>query len=96
MKRSDLAGLRALSCSGCRRCQRARMCPPGTRPALYENPCVVCHTQKFPPRASHAINVQDLRRIVSSWAKEQNLRWSQADIEDVVQYLDRTYYQLAR
>ena len=64
---------------------------------LYENHCVVCHTQKVHRRTPPMpMDVQDLRRIVSSWAKEQNLRWSQADIEDVVHYLDRTHYQLGR
>ncbi len=65
--------------------------------ALYENHCVLCHTQKVHRRVPPMpINVRDLRGIVSSWAREQNLRWSQADIEDVVQYLDRTHYQLDR
>jgi hypothetical protein len=42
------------------------------------------------------IDVQDLRRIVSSWAREQNLNWSQQDVEDVVRYLDRSHYRLER
>jgi len=83
------------------------MVPAGPSPAqvpddnrgrlLYENHCVVCHTQKVHRRtAPMPMDVLDLGRIVSSWAKEQNLRWSQADIEDVVHYLDRTHYRLNR
>ena len=64
---------------------------------LYENHCIVCHTQsvhrRVPPMP---IDAQDLRRIVSSWAKEQKLRWSQADIEDVVNYLERTHYRFEK
>ena len=64
---------------------------------LYENHCVVCHTQKVHRRTPPMpIDVQDLRRIVSSWAGEQNLNWSQEDVEDVVRYLDRSHYRLER
>ena len=78
--------------------QASAQLPDTTRGRLlYENHCVVCHTQKVHRRTPPMpIDVQDLRRIVSSWAKEQNLRWSQQDIEDVVYYLDRTHYRLNR
>jgi len=62
--------------------------------ALYDNHCVVCHTSKVHRRIPPlAIDLQDLQRIVSSWAKEQNLRWTQDDIEDVVHFLNETYYR---
>ena len=61
--------------------------------ALYENHCVVCHTAKVhrrvPPLPLHT---DDLRFIVTLWASQQGVRWSRDDIEDVVHYLDRTYY----
>jgi mono/diheme cytochrome c family protein len=61
--------------------------------ALYENHCVVCHTPKVHrrvPRLPLATN--DLRFIVTVWASQQGVRWSPDEIEDVVHYLDRTYY----
>lgn len=65
--------------------------------ALYENHCVVCHTPKVHRRVpSLAIDVADLRYIVTVWATQQNLRWSREDIEDVVHYLDYTHYRLLR
>jgi mono/diheme cytochrome c family protein len=65
--------------------------------ALYENHCVVCHTPKVHRRVpSLAIEVADLRYIVTLWATQQNLRWSREDIEDVVHYLDYTHYRLLR
>lgn len=61
--------------------------------ALYENHCVVCHTPKVHRRVPRLpLDLQDLRRIVSTWAREQNLVWSRDDVEDVVQYLNQTYY----
>lgn len=65
--------------------------------ALYENHCTVCHTSKvhrrFPPSA---IDLEALRVIVKVWVEEQHLRWSAEDIEDVVQYIDRTNYRFAK
>ena len=61
--------------------------------ALYENHCIVCHTPKVHRRVpSLPLHTDDLRFIVTLWASQQGLRWSRDDIEDVVYYLDRTYY----
>lgn len=65
--------------------------------ALYENHCMVCHTSKVHRRVPpSAIDMDALRYIVKVWVEEQNLRWSAEDIEDVVQYLDRTHYHFAK
>ena len=65
--------------------------------ALYEIHCIVCHTSKvhrrFPPSA---IDMDALRYIVKVWVEEQHLRWSQQDIEDVAQYLDRAQYRFEK
>ncbi len=61
--------------------------------ALYENHCVVCHTPKVHRRVPRLpLGTNDLRFIVTVWASQQGVRWSPDDIEDVVLYLDRTYY----
>ena len=62
--------------------------------ALYENHCMVCHTPKVHTRPNRIpINVEDLRQIVTQWAKEENLRWSREEIDDVVWYLNQTKYK---
>ena len=38
--------------------------------------------------------VEELRKRVSGWSVHSGLDWSQVDIEDVTDYLGRTYYQL--
>ena len=64
---------------------------------LYELNCIVCHTSKVHRRMPHsAIDPDALRYIVKVWVEEQNLRWSAEDIEDVVQYLDRTHYHFEK
>ena len=72
----------------------AEMPNPERGRALYENHCVVCHTSKvhrrYPPSA---IDREALRFIVKVWVEEQKLRWRSEDVEDVVQYLDRTHYR---
>jgi len=62
---------------------------------LYENHCVVCHTSKVHRRIPPLpMDLKDLRLIVAAWAKGQDLRWSDSDISDVVEYLDRTHYRM--
>ena len=39
-----------------------------------------------------AANKDHLRFIVTVWVMHESMRWSKQDIEDVVHYLDRTYY----
>lgn len=65
--------------------------------ALYENHCVVCHTSKVHRRIpALPIDLEELRRIVSSWAKQENLSWTPDEIEDVVHYLNRAHYRFER
>lgn len=65
--------------------------------ALYESHCVICYTSKvrrrFPPAA---IDLEALHFIVRVWVEEQKLQWSNGDIEDVVYYLDRTFYRYGK
>ena len=62
--------------------------------ALYENHCMVCHTPKVHTRPNRIpINVEELRQIVTQWAKEENLRWSREEVDDVVWYLNQTKYK---
>ena len=62
--------------------------------ALYENHCTVCHTPKIHSRPNRIpINVEEIRQIVTHWAKEENLRWSRDEIDDVVWYLNQTKYK---
>jgi len=65
--------------------------------ALYENHCIVCHTQTVHRRrAPLPLAADDLRYIVALWATQQGLNWSREDIEDVVYYLDRTHYRFEK
>ena len=65
--------------------------------ALYENHCVVCHTPKVHDRPNRIpLSIDDLRRIVAKWAKEENLRWTDEEVDDVVWYLNTTRYRYTK
>ena len=65
--------------------------------ALYQNHCVVCHTSKVHRREPPLpITVDELRAIVTLWARQEGLRWNRDEIEDVAQYLDRAHYRFPK
>jgi mono/diheme cytochrome c family protein len=62
--------------------------------ALYENHCRVCHTQQVHERPNRLpLDLADLRLIVDNWQKQEGLRWSNQDVEDVVWFLNQTRYR---
>jgi mono/diheme cytochrome c family protein len=62
--------------------------------ALYENHCQVCHTQKVHTRPNRMIlTAAEMREVVDRWQREENLRWSAQDIDDVVHFLGVTLYK---
>jgi mono/diheme cytochrome c family protein len=62
--------------------------------ALYDNNCRVCHTSKVHRRIPQLpVNEDELRRIVLTWVRFEGMKWSSEDAEDVVYYVNRTFYQ---
>jgi mono/diheme cytochrome c family protein len=65
--------------------------------ALYENNCRVCHTSKVHRRIPQLpVNEDELYRIVLTWAHYEGLSWTSEEVEDVVYYVNRTYYQFPK
>jgi mono/diheme cytochrome c family protein len=65
--------------------------------ALYENHCQVCHTPRVHGRVNRLpITIAELRGIVESWQRDQKLRWSAQEIDDVTEYLNQTRYRYTR
>lgn len=64
--------------------------------ALYENHCQVCHTPRVHSRANKLpIKRAELREIVDRWQREEQLRWSAQEVNDVVEFLGRMRYGYA-
>ena len=61
--------------------------------ALYENHCQVCHTPNIHSRLNRIpLDADELRQITAHWSRQENLRWSAEEVEDVVYYLRLTRY----
>ena len=65
--------------------------------ALYRNHCNVCHESLVHIRDHPtAKTIQNLRLQVTRWAAEIDQGWGNDEIEDVLGYLDATYYRFTR
>ena len=74
----------------------AQLADPERGRVLYENHCVVCHTQRVHTRPNRiALTRAEVRAIVDHWQRQQNLVWSEQDTADVVEFLGRTQYKFA-
>jgi mono/diheme cytochrome c family protein len=61
--------------------------------ALYENHCQTCHEEQVHMRDSRRTSsIEDLRQRVASWSYHAALGWSEEEVADVVDYLDRRFY----
>jgi len=61
---------------------------------LYENHCRGCHEKSVHSRTEKsAKSKDDIKYWVIRWATELKLEWSTEDVDDVVDYLDKTFYQ---
>ena len=66
---------------------------------LYETYCGECHYPRVherTPETSRVKTLSDLRDIVANRAPMTKFSFSMDDREDVVQYLNRSYYKLAK
>ena len=60
---------------------------------LYENHCTGCHTSVAHLRAGRkAHSVDEIRKQVLRWSGHLELQWRASEVTDVVDYLNRIYY----
>lgn len=65
--------------------------------ALYERHCVQCHTPDIHRRQDRIPMTRDeLRGLVDTFRRVQNLGWTPEEIDDVVEYLNVTRYRFTR
>jgi mono/diheme cytochrome c family protein len=61
---------------------------------LYSTFCVSCHTTQAHWRDQRIVtDLNSLRAQVRRWQTNAGQNWSDADIEEVVNHLDRLYYK---
>ena len=62
---------------------------------LYQTHCATCHTERLHGREKPSVkNMADLRDTVARWAKQNKRSFTPDELEDVVQYLNQSHYQL--
>jgi mono/diheme cytochrome c family protein len=72
----------------------AQTVSPQTGEALYNMHCSACHSTQIHWRDNKlASNWAGLRTQVRRWQGNQNLNWSESDIDAVSRYLNTLYYR---
>ena len=62
---------------------------------LYDANCGVCHSASMHERNKGKVHtVADLRAQVLRWSEHANHKFTEAEIEDLVAYLNRWHYRL--
>ena len=62
---------------------------------LYDTHCGSCHTERLHTREKSAIrSYADLRAEVGRRAALTNRRFSPEELEDIIEFLDRSHYRL--
>ena len=63
--------------------------------ALYENHCSSCHDTQVhaPGETRHVATLAELHARVAAWSIHAGLDWSNEDVSDVTDYLNRRFYR---
>ncbi len=65
--------------------------------ALYETHCGSCHYERLHERKQSAIDsLAALKLEVEKWARQTDRRFTAAELEDIVEYLNQSHYRLAK
>ena len=64
---------------------------------LYENHCGGCHETSVHGRDPRkATSISEIRNWINRWQKELKLNWSEAEVDDVTNYINFKYYHFAK
>ena len=63
---------------------------------LYDTYCLACHREGLHDRRNSAVSsYADLRFQVERWTQQTGRRFTSAEREDLIEFLDATHYRLA-
>jgi mono/diheme cytochrome c family protein len=64
---------------------------------LYDTHCIACHREGLHDRKNSKVSTYaDLRFQVERWTAQLGRRFTEADREDLIEYLDATHYRLGQ
>jgi mono/diheme cytochrome c family protein len=87
-----LAGIALALCAA-----QALAADPQQGKLLYETHCGTCHYEKLHTRKATKIDsYAALKAEVSKWAAETGRRFTPAELDDVVEYLNQSHYRIAK
>jgi len=96
-KNAGVAGAFMLSLAALLFASAAASADSGRGKLLYENQCSGCHESTVHIRDDHkARSITDIRAAVLRWSETQKLNWGPAEIDDVTEYLDESFYHYGR
>ena len=62
---------------------------------LYETHCLTCHREGLHDRKTSMVkSYADLRVQVETWTRQTGRRFTAAEIEELIDFLDRSHYRL--
>ena len=60
---------------------------------LFQDQCIACHGEpNFASKGSKVKKLSDLNRKISSWATHSGTDWRKSEIDDVMHYLNKSFY----
>lgn len=65
--------------------------------ALYETHCGACHYERVHSRKKSVItSLAALKLEVAKWAAQTDRRFTAGELEDIIEYLNRSHYRIAK
>lgn len=60
---------------------------------LYEDQCQACHNELLHRGKDRRVQtLSDLRKQIASWASHAGQDWGKSEIDDVLQYMNKSFY----
>ena len=77
--------------------EKSKKEPPATRgKMLYTNHCHACHESNVHIRAHRKVKKKaDIEFWVNRWSTHLKLNWKESDRQQVIDYLNQTYYKFS-
>jgi mono/diheme cytochrome c family protein len=60
---------------------------------LFEHQCHGCHDDlRLAAKAGKVKSLKDLRKKIGSWAEHGGTQWGNSEVDDVLNYLNKSFY----
>lgn len=63
---------------------------------LFQHHCLACHYDFQRPEVRHLQSLDELRKRISAWALHTNTGWSEEEVDDVLHYLNVSFYKFPK